>query len=389
MPPCIFTLPTTGALSWSSILHFTPPSTSPHLSTTTTHRARLRDVLKRLKRASPADQDSDLLSVIKVIEEYLPYLFWLARGLKEGWISTREGGGGADEVRLDWRCTLLDTKVPGKSQPRIENLPGIDYEILFVLLTYAYALSNYASSLLTRPSSPSASSPASASDRRWNQAAENYARAAGVFTYLINTTLPSLLPFSTTLPETSPHTLNVLHLTSFASAQHCALLRAASTGKTSPGVLARLAASSYEHLSAASGALSSTPSHLDTDLKKHILTAQKQAKARVLLYMGHESEKRGEMGEAVAASHAALALSAGDAPLQKECEEAWRAWKKINDGVTFLAVPGVGEVVGRMPSGREIVGAKEFVEPMLEREDGGDEITGSKAAEYAGKGQYY
>jgi hypothetical protein len=40
-----------------------------------------------------------------------------------------------------WRCTLTDSKL--RNQPRIEQ-PTIYYEIAFVLLTYAYALINWA-----------------------------------------------------------------------------------------------------------------------------------------------------------------------------------------------------------------------------------------------------
>lgn len=40
-----------------------------------------------------------------------------------------------------WRCTLTDSKL--RNQPRIEQ-PTIYYEVAFVLLTYAYALVNWA-----------------------------------------------------------------------------------------------------------------------------------------------------------------------------------------------------------------------------------------------------
>ena len=40
-----------------------------------------------------------------------------------------------------WRCTLTDSKL--RNQPRIEQ-STIYYEVAFVLLTYAYALVNWA-----------------------------------------------------------------------------------------------------------------------------------------------------------------------------------------------------------------------------------------------------
>jgi hypothetical protein len=48
-----------------------------------------------------------------------------------------------------WRCTLTDSKL--RNQPRIEQ-PTIYYEIVFVLLTYAYALVNWAAHGAAEPS---------------------------------------------------------------------------------------------------------------------------------------------------------------------------------------------------------------------------------------------
>jgi hypothetical protein len=50
---------------------------------------------------------------------------------------------GFTDLVTSWRCTLTDSKL--RNQPRIEQ-PTIYYEVAFVLLTYAYALVNWASS---------------------------------------------------------------------------------------------------------------------------------------------------------------------------------------------------------------------------------------------------
>lgn len=56
-------------------------------------------------------------------------------------------------VVTSWRCTLTDSKL--RNQPRIEQ-PTIYYEMAFVLLTYAYALVNWASHGMTGPESSDA-----------------------------------------------------------------------------------------------------------------------------------------------------------------------------------------------------------------------------------------
>jgi hypothetical protein len=52
------------------------------------------------------------------------------------------------DIVTSWRCTLTDSKL--RNQPRIEQ-PTIYYEVTFVLLTYAYALVNWASSGTSGP----------------------------------------------------------------------------------------------------------------------------------------------------------------------------------------------------------------------------------------------
>ena len=79
-----YVLPTTGAVSFTSFISSPPARLHGALAETGAQRGRLRDILKRLKRAD----DKDTLAVIKVyqstvldsliyqiIEDYLPYLF--------------------------------------------------------------------------------------------------------------------------------------------------------------------------------------------------------------------------------------------------------------------------------------------------------------------------
>jgi hypothetical protein len=79
-----YVLPTTGAVSFTFFISSPPARLHGALAETGAQRGRLRDILKRLKRAD----DKDTLAVIKVlvcdilyslihqiIEDYLPYLF--------------------------------------------------------------------------------------------------------------------------------------------------------------------------------------------------------------------------------------------------------------------------------------------------------------------------
>jgi hypothetical protein len=74
----------------------------------------------------------------------LPFLFSVDHCLDHGiFMLDREIGmrSFSTDVVTSWRCTLTDSKL--RNQPRIEQ-PTIYYEIVFVLLTYAYALVNWA-----------------------------------------------------------------------------------------------------------------------------------------------------------------------------------------------------------------------------------------------------
>jgi hypothetical protein len=78
--PFDYTLPTTGAISFSAFISAPPIRLNAPLAEAAAQRGRLRDILKRLKRAD----DKDILAVIKIIEDYLPYLLSVDRCLDHG-----------------------------------------------------------------------------------------------------------------------------------------------------------------------------------------------------------------------------------------------------------------------------------------------------------------
>src|SRR2546423_14533222 len=87
-----YVLPTTGAFSFTSFISSPPTRLHGSSAEAAAQRGRLRDILKRLKRAD----EKDTLAVIKVqtlarsvftlqiIEDYLPYLFSVDQCLDHG-----------------------------------------------------------------------------------------------------------------------------------------------------------------------------------------------------------------------------------------------------------------------------------------------------------------
>ena len=78
--PFEYTLPTTGAVSFSAFIPTPPVRLNAPLAEAAAQRGRLRDILKRLKRAD----DKDILAVIKIVEDYLPYLVSVDHCLDHG-----------------------------------------------------------------------------------------------------------------------------------------------------------------------------------------------------------------------------------------------------------------------------------------------------------------
>ena len=133
--PFPFPLPTTSNLFFAT---FVSSSTHPSLPfTATTYRNVLRSVLKKHKRL-PADARSANLSIVQSsLSEYLPYLFALQAGLSGRSIYDEEVDVALQkEIEVEWRTILTSATIPGREGPRIKG-KGIDYEIIFVLLTQA------------------------------------------------------------------------------------------------------------------------------------------------------------------------------------------------------------------------------------------------------------
>lgn len=341
-----YTLPTTGAFFFSSCLRDTDPS-STVLSAASNQRAQLRDTLKTLKRSN----DKDILGVIKIIEDYLPYLFSIYTAAIQD-TTCEEACYGGDEtlsaisliqkqkVIVDWRCTFYDNKLPGKAFPRLE-FEGLDYEVSFILLTYAYSLSNYG---LLQSSAP-------------QRATELLTKAAGVFAYLNSHIAPRCESAKTKMtPEVYPQFSACLTSMTLGQAQLYALKQL--EAKASNAILCRVAVGASDHFSTAVGLLGSHPmlKAIPFELKDHLVKSQKYALARAYQYLALESQSQGRIGFALGCVQLADTLTAKDAAITTLLREL----TKENGHVTFHSVADKTEVQAKLPSGREFVKISPF-----------------------------
>ncbi len=136
-----FLLPTTGAQTFEVQVNSEHQNEDAFLGFSTLlesinqNRGQLRDILKRSKRST----SKDVFGVVKICESYIPDLFRLHRARQSDSITFKHG----DPI-LSWRATLLDDSIPGKSAPRLDFV-GIEWDCVWVSLTYGYALCNYSS----------------------------------------------------------------------------------------------------------------------------------------------------------------------------------------------------------------------------------------------------
>src|SRR5699024_3234141 len=101
-----FPLPTTSHLSFQSHLSSPTHPSLPQSASTTRHA--LRHALKKHKRLTPAQRSQHLPLVLTALNEYIPYLFALSRGLSGADDGGRDGIEvvARDEIEVSWRPTL-------------------------------------------------------------------------------------------------------------------------------------------------------------------------------------------------------------------------------------------------------------------------------------------
>ncbi|KAF7585218.1 hypothetical protein BBP40_011666 [Aspergillus hancockii] len=144
-----FTLPTTSHISFQTHLSSSTHPSLPQAASTARHA--LRTALKTHKRLPRGpQQDAHLTTILTALTTYLPYLHALSTGLSLDPTSEIEITL-LSELTPQWRPTLSSTPISLKQAPKTRVCAqGIDYEIAFVLTTYAYVLSNLAHTTVIR-----------------------------------------------------------------------------------------------------------------------------------------------------------------------------------------------------------------------------------------------
>src|SRR5262245_43495575 len=145
----LFTLPTTSHFSFQSFLSSTTHPSLPQSASTARHVLRL--ALKKYKQLSSTQQASHLPHILAALNNYIPYLFALSRGLSSD--PSRNGEEDVDiilraEIEVEWRATLTSSSSPlllrrgvGVGRDSRVRGQGLDLEIAFVLSTLGYVLS--------------------------------------------------------------------------------------------------------------------------------------------------------------------------------------------------------------------------------------------------------
>ncbi|OJD12955.1 hypothetical protein AJ78_06523 [Emergomyces pasteurianus Ep9510] len=146
-----FSLPTTSHLSFQSYLSSPTHPSLPQSASTARHALRL--ALKKHKRLSPAQQSDHLQLILESINEYIPYLFALSRGLSSN--PAPHGLEDIDihlrsEIDVEWRATLSSSSSllrlrrgeVGLGRSSRVHGRGLDFEVAFVLSTLGYVLAN-------------------------------------------------------------------------------------------------------------------------------------------------------------------------------------------------------------------------------------------------------
>ncbi|KAF8322145.1 hypothetical protein DL93DRAFT_1263495 [Clavulina sp. PMI_390] len=334
--PYLFELPTTGAISLDSVCVDTNNTYTARLGEASNARANVRGTLKDTKRAG---DERDYLRVIKVLDEYLPHLYAIIQCLAAEYLQL------SSEPIFSWRSTLSDHVL--NASPRLD-FPEFDSDLHFTLLTYGFALANFASSAVTslgyyEKEMYSTEEERKACDDRLHSAVAFLCRASGVFSHVGDNNVVQLTrngtPYSgPRVPEMSQNVLSALAKMTIADAQLLAirkLLAKASHDSTlspgsplpkthpSPGLLAKLYLFSFESYTSAltlvrssstksialaslrksgSSASSTTQSYGDVaaSLRKYLVDEAPLAGALAHKWLGIEAGEAGRSGEAIA-----------------------------------------------------------------------------------------
>ncbi|KAF9816763.1 hypothetical protein IEO21_03925 [Rhodonia placenta] len=178
MSTYLYELPTTGAVFFAGVCEDPTVSYTTAIADATETRANLRAALKESKRAD--DGGKDYLKLVKVLDDYLPYLYAIMTCVHHGELMLKT------EPIFSWRTTLSSTLF--HNSPRL-SIPTIATELCFTQLTYGFALSNLARAVIHSLGAYERDRAISdaerkAKDERLGFAVTLLCKAAGLFEYI-------------------------------------------------------------------------------------------------------------------------------------------------------------------------------------------------------------
>ncbi|KAF9067727.1 BRO1 domain-containing protein [Rhodocollybia butyracea] len=437
----LYDFSTTGAISFSEIVNDPSGSFTRRISEATQIRSKLRGTLKESKRN---DGEKDYLTVIKIIDEYLPQLQSIMNCVAHGDLQLKSA------PVFSWRTTLSANLF--HSSPRV-SLSSFHAEHACCLLTYAFAFSNLARTIVTSLGAYEHDRAISQSEREAKEGQLKHAtgylgRASGIFTFLSETVLPELerSKSSSQLPvDLFPEVCTSLAKMSLADAQTLAIRKLLSKSfydsnvapgpplpksHPAPGLIAKLhleCASLYSSartLAKTQSSSSKSSEDVSTDLRHYMSGENALHSALAKKWLGIDAGERG--GEKKAGDAIGFLLWAkkelqdlkdggkgvGLAKSDKEKRDrssrkekvaneleiidVWlKHYKKVNDTVHFQPIPSQADLQSRMPTGATAVYPTAYVPSKLTFGPGSEAQTQSNDNEtasdtaYAGAGEYY
>ncbi|KAI7870872.1 hypothetical protein BDF14DRAFT_1770632 [Spinellus fusiger] len=271
-----YSLPTTGAVSFVDFLEDVGPHSSS-ISDATAQRGRLRAVLKELKKVALSTRD--YRTIVNTIDDYLPYLMSILHCLEAGELKIHK----YRNIETSWRSTLGDHILySGSNAPRIV-CPDIHYELIFVLMTYAYACSLQGNELLKNLQSHGSDTAI-----LYNKVADALITAAGIFQYLANDVVPKWRQPPENRPvETIKEFLVALSKMTLADAQSVAICKALVNKSLSNALTAKLYIGVAEQYEIANGLISSIQGNqeVSSDLKRYFVDGSQFYKAMAKKYL--------------------------------------------------------------------------------------------------------
>lgn len=359
-----FTLPTTSHLSFQTHLTSTTHPSLPQAASTARHA--LRTALKTHKRLPRGpQQDAHLSTLLTSLTDYLPYLTAITNSLT----STRLPETPSEEIEIalhsepepSWRPTLTSSASLSLKQPRPKGL-GLEYELAFVLTTYAYVLSKIAHSTITRtlyaPTTPTPEARTAAI----TTATKHLLQASAIHSLLATSPVFAHVSRSVSstpgiVPDLDPAAQAALASLALAEATLLAVLkddsyvsaciqarnpndkewmvRAPEIPKVRAHLFARLCIRAAEYAEQAAAGLGAVGAHgragVEEDLIKYVRVLGRVARARACRFFGVDAELAGKIGEGIAWLRAAK-VALGVRVEKQETEAKSRGFSRLKQG---------------------------------------------------------